>query len=245
MAMHSKFLKTLRRFLPALAATVLLTAVAVADSGDKVHWVRSTDGVRIAYEVRGKGSLALVFVHGWSCNRGFWAGQMEPFSKQFKVVAVDLAGHGDSGRNREKWTIQSYGEDVAAVVKKLDVKRVILIGHSMGGDVIPEAALRLPGRVVGLIWLDTYKKLGCRPDPRRSPRICGEISLKFLRNHSRLRSKYVRKHIGPGPRGTSCAHYVLRPSGYRFAISRVSVQLQPRDAADLGSTASAGDRDQS
>lgn len=188
MAINSKFLKTLRRFAPALAATVLLTAVAAAESGNKVYWARSTDGVRIAYEVRGKRSLALVFVHGWSCNRSFWAGQMEPFSRQFKVVAVDLAGHGDSGRNREKWTIQSYGDDVAAVVKKLDLKRVILIGHSMGGDVIPEAALRLPGRVVGLIWLDTYKKLGAG----RSPEEVQAFVAKFRPNFSGATRDFVR-----------------------------------------------------
>lgn len=132
MAIHSKFLKALRRFVPALGATVLLTAVAAANPVSKVHWAESADGVRIAFEVHGQGPLALVFVHGWSCNRSFWAGQIEPFSKQFKVVAVDLAGHGDSGRNRERWTIQSYGDDVAAVVEKLNLNRVILIGHSMG-----------------------------------------------------------------------------------------------------------------
>ena len=179
MAINSKLLKALRRFAPALAATALLTAVAAADSGNKVHWARSTDGVRIAYEVRGKGSLALIFVHGWSCNRSFWAGQMEPFSRQFKVVAVDLAGHGDSGRHREKWTIQSYGDDVAAVVKKLDLKRVILIGHSMGGDVIPEAALRLPGRVLGLIWLDTYKKLGAGRTPEEVQAFVAKLRPNF------------------------------------------------------------------
>ena len=179
MTIQSKFLKILRRFAPALAVTVLLTAVAVADSASKVHWAKSTDGVRIAYEVRGKGSPALVFVHGWSCNRSFWADQMEPFSRQFTVVAVDLAGHGDSGRNRERWTIQSYGEDVAAVVKKLDLKRVILIGHSMGGDVIPEAALRLPGRVVGLIWLDTYKKLGKGRTPEEVQAFIAKLSPNF------------------------------------------------------------------
>ena len=188
MAIKSKVLRTLQGFAPALAATVLLTAVAGADSGNKVHWARSADGVRIAYEVRGKGSLALVFVHGWSCNRGFWAGQMEPFSSQFKVVAVDLAGHGDSGRNREKWTIQSYGDDVAAVIKKLNLKRVILVGHSMGGDVIPEAALRLPGRVVGLIWLDTYKKLGAG----RTPEEVQAFVAKFRANFSDVTRGFVR-----------------------------------------------------
>ncbi len=179
MAINAKFVKALRRLASALAATVLLTAVSAANSGNKVHWARSIDGVRIAYEEHGKGSLALVFVHGWSCNRSFWAGQMEPFSSQFKVVAVDLAGHGDSGRNREKWTIQSYGDDVAAVVKKLDLKRVILIGHSMGGDVIPEAALRLSGRVVGLIWLDTYKKLGAGRTPEEVQTFVAKLRPNF------------------------------------------------------------------
>jgi len=179
MAINAKFLKALRRLASALAATVLLTAVSAANSGNKVHWARSIDGVRIAYEEHGKGSLALVFVHGWSCNRSFWAGQMEPFSSQFKVVAVDLAGHGDSGRNREKWTIQSYGDDVAAVVKKLDLKRVILIGHSMAGDVIPEAALRLSGRVVGLIWLDTYKKLGAGRTPEEVQTFVAKLRPNF------------------------------------------------------------------
>jgi pimeloyl-ACP methyl ester carboxylesterase len=188
MAINSNFLKTLQRFTPVLVVTVLLTAVAGADSENNVHWARSTDGIRIAYEVRGEGSLALVFVHGWSCNRSFWAGQMEPFSRQFKVVAVDLAGHGDSGRNREKWTIQSYGDDVAAVVKKLNLKRVILIGHSMGGDVIPEAALRLPGRVMGLIWLDTYKKLGAG----RTPEEVQAFVAKFRPNFSETTRDFVR-----------------------------------------------------
>jgi pimeloyl-ACP methyl ester carboxylesterase len=245
MAINSNFLKTLRRLTPVLAMTVLLTAVAGADSENKVHWARSADGVRIAYEVRGEGSLALVFVHGWSCNRSFWAGQLEPFSRQFKVVAVDLAGHGDSGRNREKWTIQSYGDDVAAVVKKLNLKRVILIGHSMGGDVIPEAALRLPGRVVGLIWLDTYKKLGGGRTPEEVQAFVAKLRPNFSEaTRDLVRSMFVSTS-DPALVGTSRARYVVRPSEYCFAIAGLGVQLQPRDAADLGATASAGDRDQS
>jgi hypothetical protein len=70
MAVNSNFLKTLQRFTPVLAVTVLLTAVTGADSDNKVHWARSTDGVRIAYEVRGGGSLALVFVHAFNAPRG-------------------------------------------------------------------------------------------------------------------------------------------------------------------------------
>ena len=58
-------------------------------------------------------------------------------------MSIDLAGHGESGLQRKLWTIEAFGGDVAAVVKKLGLKRVILIGHSTGGDVIAEAARQL------------------------------------------------------------------------------------------------------
>jgi pimeloyl-ACP methyl ester carboxylesterase len=132
-----------------------------------VDFATSADGVRVAYEMLGVGAPALVFVHGWSCDRSYWEGQLEPFSREFRVVAVDLAGHGDSGPGREAVTIGAYGGDVAAVVEKLGLERVILIGHSMGGDVILEAARRLPGRVAGLVWIDVYTELGAPDTPEQ------------------------------------------------------------------------------
>lgn len=120
----------------------------------------SPDGVPIAYEALGSGAQALVFVHGWSCDRSYWSEQLQAFARDHRVVAMDLAGHGDSGRNREEWTIAAYGADVAAVVDALDLERVILIGHSMGGDVVVDAARLLPDRVAGLVWVDTYSQLG-------------------------------------------------------------------------------------
>jgi len=131
----------------------------------QTDFASSPDSIRIAYDVRGDGIPALIFVHGWSCDRSYWKNQVVSFSKNFKVVTVDLAGHGESGLGRKSWTIEAFGSDVVAVVKKLGLKRVMLIGHSMGGDVIAETARQLPGIVVGLIMIDTYKKLG----PGRTP----------------------------------------------------------------------------
>ncbi len=71
--------------------------------------VTSADGIHIAYETRGEGTPALVFVHGWSCDRTYWDGQLPAFSRQFKVVAVDLAGHGESGLGRKTWTMGAFG----------------------------------------------------------------------------------------------------------------------------------------
>jgi sigma-B regulation protein RsbQ len=104
----------------------------------------------------------LVFVHGWSCDRTYWDRQMEHFAARYQVVAIDLAGHGESSRDREAWTMSRFGEDVVAVVEGLELGRLVLIGHSMGGDVIVEAGLRLPERVAGLVWVDAYRTLVAR-----------------------------------------------------------------------------------
>ena len=78
----------------------------------------SGDGVAIHYTVLGEGEPALVFVHGWCCDSGYWKEQVPHFSQQYMVVTVDLGGHGESGMNREEWTVPAFGADVAAVVDK-------------------------------------------------------------------------------------------------------------------------------
>jgi len=114
------------------------------------------DGVSIAYTVSGTGSPALVFVHGWMCDQTYWAAQAAAFSETHTVVTIDLAGHGESGIGREGWPLMAFGADVEAVVEALGLDRVILIGHSMGGPVVLEAARLMP-RVIGVVGVDTLQ----------------------------------------------------------------------------------------
>ncbi len=129
------------------------------DPGGLAGGVVSADGVPVRYAVYGGGRPAIVFVHGWSCDRRYWRGQVGHFAARFTVVTVDLAGHGESGTGRRSWTMPAFGEDVAAVVTRLDLPEVVLVGHSMGGDVVVEAARRLRPRVCGLVWVDVYRSL--------------------------------------------------------------------------------------
>src|SRR6185369_7374306 len=95
-------------------------------------------------------------------------GQLGPFSQRYKVVAIDLAGHGASGIERKNYTIESFGADVATVVNKLNLQHIILIGHSMGGDVIVDAASQLPrGHIKGLVMVETYNELGSGHTPEQ------------------------------------------------------------------------------
>ena len=159
----------------------------------QTNFASSPDSIRIAYEVHGDGTPALIFVHGWSCDRSYWKNQVVSFSKNFKVVAVDLAGHGESSLGRKSWTIEAFGSDVPAVVKKLGLKRVILIGHSMGGAVIAETARQLPGIVVGLIMINTYKKLG----PGRTPEQVRAFVDKLRTDFKDSTSELVKSMFAP------------------------------------------------
>lgn len=120
----------------------------------------SSDAERIAYNVHGTGSTALVFIHGWSCDSRYWNDQIAAFSKEYTVITMDLAGHGHSSSNRTEYTIESFAEDVKAVIEKESISRAVLIGHSLGGDVIAKSAELMPQIVVSIIGIDTYHNVG-------------------------------------------------------------------------------------
>lgn len=154
---------------------LLLPAVFVACSSEEppdsapvtplTATVKSADGVAIEYEVRGAGPVALVFIHGWICDRTHWRHQVDAFAAGHTVVTLDLAGHGNSGKDRDDWTADRFGADVQAVVEALDLPRVILVGHSMGGQVALEAAARMPERVLGVVGADTLHNVETAVDP--------------------------------------------------------------------------------
>ncbi|MCI5192095.1 MAG: alpha/beta hydrolase [Candidatus Electrothrix sp. AU1_5] len=119
----------------------------------------SFDAEHIAYDVVGKGETALIFIHGWSCDGRYWQNQLSVFAKEYQVITVDLAGHGHSSFDRSEFSMLSFAQDVKAIIEKENIDKAILIGHSMGGGVIAEAARLMPKRVVGIIGVDTLQNV--------------------------------------------------------------------------------------
>jgi len=141
--------------------------------------IPAADGVTISYDVRGSGNTALVFVHGWCSNRTFWREQLDVMAHEFRVVAIDLPGHGASGRDRDQWSFTSFADDVVKVVETLDLKRVVLVGHSMGGVVSLEVAQRLPDRVIGVVGLDTIGDADSEDPPEMMERVIAAFEADF------------------------------------------------------------------
>ena len=140
-------------FLSFLLLLTLTIPFAQADRNTAV--VNAADGVPVQYSVQGKGDTALVFVHCWACDRSYWDNQVPEFAKNYRIVTIDLPGHGQSGQGRKSWSIPGFAEDVKTVVTKLDLKRVVLIGSSMGGPISLEAARGMPDRVVAVVPVDS------------------------------------------------------------------------------------------
>ena len=148
-----------------LIASLLIGVAAQADERLTSGVTTAKNGVQIHYETGGSGSPALVFIHGWNCDRSYWSAQLPVFASTHQVVAIDLAGHGDSGVNRVEWSMTNFGADVAAVADRLQLEDIILVGHSMGGPVALEAARLLKGRVKMVIGADTLGDVSLRyPD---------------------------------------------------------------------------------
>src|SRR5574342_1002926 len=153
--------------------------------------VPSSDGVPIRYHAEGAGEPALVFVHCWCCDRRLWDGQLPAFAPGHRIVTLDLAGHGESGRGRKDWTIEAYAADVRAVADELDLARAILVGHSMGGKVIVEAARSMGRRVVGIVPVDAWTNVR----EREKAEDIDTFVAPFRTDYEKAAAKYIRDYM--------------------------------------------------
>jgi pimeloyl-ACP methyl ester carboxylesterase len=190
-------MKTAYRVLIAslFAVGALLLGACQREAPPVAGSVASADQVAIKYEVVGKGEPTLVFVHCWTCDRGDWDQQVAHFAKRHRVVRLDLAGHGESGRGRRDYTVEVFGADVAAVVGQLDLRRMVLIGHSMGGPVSVEAAKSLGERVVGVVGIDTFYTGFTAPTEEQK---INEMLKPFEQNYAEAAGNFMRQFFAPG-----------------------------------------------
>jgi pimeloyl-ACP methyl ester carboxylesterase len=112
------------------------------------------DGVKLAYADIGSGEPALVFVHGWTCNYSHWRDQAAEFSTNHRVVALDLRGHGQSDKPDQDYSVGEFAEDVAWLISELKLERPVVIGHSMGGVIAAQLALKHTDGTRGVILVD-------------------------------------------------------------------------------------------
>jgi len=119
------------------------------------------DGVKIWYEVHGKGEPTLVMVHGFQVAHSEWFKRVfVPFlSRHMRVVTLDLRGNGKSDRPDLGYDLETYVEDVHVVVEAADLDRFAMVGHSLGPKIIIKYNATHPGRARQLILLSGFARI--------------------------------------------------------------------------------------
>lgn len=137
-----------------LCLIVILTAVFAFAETPKSHWAM-LDGNKIHYYDIGsaKNKNALIFVHGWTCNAGFWEDSYSAFPN-YRVIAVDLIGHGQSDKPKTMYSMEYFAKSVEAVMKNAKVQKAVLVGHSMGTPVARQFFRLYPDKVLGIVIVD-------------------------------------------------------------------------------------------
>lgn len=140
--------------------------------------------VEINYFQQGEGAKTVLFLHGWCINGTYWESQLEYLSKSFSVYAIDLPGFGKSTAQRTNWTIEEYASDVTAFIDSLNLKNVVIIGHSMAGEIMLQAALSNNPKIAGIIGIDNFKFIDVAISPELKEQIGGFLPMleKDFRN---------------------------------------------------------------
>ena len=158
----------MRSALPVLALSVSALASAA-----------SVDGIPIHSTVRGSGPKTIVFVHGWTCDGSSWRYQVPFFKKNYRVITLDLPGHGKSGSPKDgPLTMELFAKAIEAVRVEAKAEKIVLVGHSMGTPVIRQYARLYPSNVAALVPVDGVLHLSGSPNAPNPERVKGTDGLK-------------------------------------------------------------------
>lgn len=112
------------------------------------------NGITIGYSDRGTG-LPVVFLHAFPLNRTMWTAQEDVLSSQFRIITIDLRGHGESDAPLWHYSLDQSADDVRALLDHLSIQQAVLVGLSMGGYVLFAFYRTYAERVKGLVLADT------------------------------------------------------------------------------------------
>jgi pimeloyl-ACP methyl ester carboxylesterase len=110
--------------------------------------VQRSEDTTIRYTVSGPaGGPTVVLIHGWACSRADYDAVTGFLPDGYRVIAVDLAEHGESRSTRPVWTMREFANDVVAAIAAESVEQCVVVGHSLGGAVAVEVGRLLPDAV--------------------------------------------------------------------------------------------------
>ena len=107
------------------------------------------NGMTLAFNDQGTG-LPIVFLHAFPLNRTMWAMQEDALSSQFRVITIDLRGHGESDAPLWHYSLDQAADDVHGLLDYLSIRQAVFVGLSMGGYILFAFHRKFADRVNGI-----------------------------------------------------------------------------------------------
>jgi len=114
------------------------------------------NGHQVHYQIEGAGNTTIVFIHGWSCDTDFWKYQVPAFRDDYRVILIDLPGHGKSDAPEIDYTLDAFADAIKAVLDDSSTEKAVVAGHSMGFAVACQFAIKYPANAAGLCSVDGF-----------------------------------------------------------------------------------------
>ncbi len=156
----------------------------LASAADARSHFASVGANRVHYVTAGRGSRAIVFVHGWAGNLGLWREQIPALADKARLILIDLPGHGQSDKPQTAYTLDFFAKAVLAVLRDAHVDRAVFIGHSMGAAALCRVHHHAPEKFAALVSVDG---LLCRPPgtPAEARALVGPFGSPQYLDHAR------------------------------------------------------------
>lgn len=149
--------------------------LAPGGGGERQDTVTGRSGP-LAVDDGGSGGVPILFVHSFAGNKTHWQAQVAHLRTTRRAVAMDLRGHGLSAPPHDSnYSVPALASDIAAVADALNLRRFVLVGHSMGGAASVEYAGTHPDRVAGLVLVGTPGRMA----PAQTQQIVAALSADF------------------------------------------------------------------
>ena len=109
--------------------------------------------INVAYIEQGEGETVFLLIHGLGSNAKAWLKNIPELAKQGKVIAVDLPGYGKSDKDYYPYSLSFYADVLTEMLDKMNIKKAVFVGHSMGGQISIVTSLKYPEKVDKLVLI--------------------------------------------------------------------------------------------
>ena len=145
---------------PSINRYLFIFLASIAACHSRPETTTATNDEPTEYTLTGEQDTTLVLIHGWNIDQDYWSDQVAAFSDEYTVLTMNLVTEERQQDTLREWTVDNFAQDIVRIVEQEELTNLILVGHSMGGEVALAVRERIPDRTLAIIGVDCFKDVG-------------------------------------------------------------------------------------